>query len=89
MAVVCDPTKKLLQSRPNLDPTGWYFEQNCADGWLMGAWRSLCGNGNYGDDGEAGSFDQGDRVGVLLHLGDGSLRFFRNVVQQGTEIKLA
>jgi hypothetical protein len=52
----------------------------------MGAWRSLCGNGNYGDDGEAGSFDQGDRVGVLLHLGDGSLRFFRNVVQQGTEI---
>ena len=31
----------------------------------------------------AGGFEQGDRVGVLLDLGDGSLRFFRNGVQHG------
>jgi hypothetical protein len=34
----------------------------------------LCGNGTAasGDDG----YEQGDRVGVLLNLDDGSLRFF-------------
>jgi hypothetical protein len=49
----------------------------------MGArFGSLCGNGKYGEDG-AGGFDQGDRVGVLLDLGDGSLRFFRNGAQRG------
>jgi hypothetical protein len=36
----------------------------------------LNGNGKENDD-MAGSFDQGDRVGVLLGLGDGSLRFFK------------
>ena len=32
---------------------------------------------------DAGGFEQGDRVGVLLDLGGGSLRFFRNGVQHG------
>ena len=35
------------------------------------------------DDGNAGSFEQDGRVGVLLDLGDGSLRFFRNGAQHG------
>ena len=32
----------------------------------------------------AGGYEQGDRVGVLLDLGDGSLRYFRNGVQHGS-----
>jgi hypothetical protein len=41
----------------------------------------LCGNGTAasGDDG----YEQGDRVGVLLNLDDGSLRFFKNGTQNG------
>jgi hypothetical protein len=70
-------------SRPNLDPTGWYFSRNCTDGWFMAAeYGGLWGNGKEDDDG-AGHFEQGDRVGVLLDLGDGSLCFFKNGVQHG------
>jgi hypothetical protein len=70
-------------SRPNLDPTGWYTNRYCTDGWFMSAKSgSLFGNGKQGDD-HAGGFEQGDRVGVLLDLGDGSLRFFKNGVQHG------
>jgi hypothetical protein len=43
---------------------------------------TLFGNGKCGDD-RAGGYEQGDRVGVLLDLGDGSLRFFKNGVQHG------
>ena len=43
---------------------------------------SLCGNGKQDDD-AAGGYKKGDRVGVLLDLSDGSLRFFRNGVQHG------
>ena len=42
----------------------------------------LYGNGKQGDD-RAGRFDQGDRMGVLLDLDDGSLRFFKNGVEHG------
>jgi hypothetical protein len=70
-------------SRPNLDPTGWYFGRNCTDGWFMHAARgALWGNGKEGDD-AAGGFKKADRVGVLLDLGDGSLRFFKNGAQHG------
>jgi hypothetical protein len=70
-------------SRPNLDPTGWYVKRNCTDGWFMSVYYgALYGNGKYDDD-EAGSYEQGDRVGVLLDLCDGSLRFFRNGAQHG------
>ena len=70
-------------SRPNLDPLGDYLDADCTDGWFMDAWYgALCGNGKFYDD-RAGRFEQGDRVGVLLDLGDGSLRFFRNGAQHG------
>jgi hypothetical protein len=70
-------------SRPNLVPTGEYWTQECTDGWFMDAYYgSLCGNGKYYGD-AAGRYEQGDRVGVLLDLEDGSLRFFKNGVQHG------
>ena len=43
---------------------------------------TLCGNGKDGSD-EAGRFNQGDRMGILLDLDDGSLRFFKNGVENG------
>jgi hypothetical protein len=71
-------------SRPNLDPAGCYLDADCTDGWFMDAgYGALWGNGKAGDDG-AGAFEQGDRVGVLLDLDDGSLRFFLNGMQHGS-----
>jgi hypothetical protein len=68
-------------SRPNLDPTGEYFTRT--DSWFInGHQGALLGNGKYGDD-EAGTYKQGDHVGVLLDLDNGSLRFFKNGVQHG------
>ena len=62
---------------------GDYLDADCTDGWFMAAeYGALWGNGKVKDDG-AGGFEQGDRVGVLLDLGDGSLRFFRNGAQHG------
>jgi hypothetical protein len=70
-------------SRPNLDPTGDYALGECTDGWFISAsCGGLFGNGKADDD-EAGGYKQGDRVGVLLDLGNGSLRFFKNGVQHG------
>jgi hypothetical protein len=70
-------------SRPNLDPTGDYYEMGCTDAWVIHACDGdLFGNGKYEDD-EAGGYEQGDRVGMLLDLNDGSLRFFKNGVQHG------
>jgi hypothetical protein len=70
-------------SRPNLDPKGVYIERECTDGWLTYAFDgALYGNGKEGSD-EAGEYKQGDRVGVLLDLGNGSLRFFKNGVEHG------
>jgi hypothetical protein len=70
-------------SRPNLDPTGKYFDRDCTDGWFIYAYNgSLCGNGKEHDD-EAGSYKEGDRVGVLLDLENGSLHFFKNGAQHG------
>ena len=70
-------------SRPNLDPTREYLDSECTDGWFMDAFDgSLCGNGKEEAD-EAGEYKQGDRVGVLLDLGNGSLRFFKNGVEHG------
>ena len=50
--------------------------------WLMNADGVLHGNGKEGSDG-AGRFDEGDRMGFLLDLDDGSLRFFKNGVEHG------
>jgi hypothetical protein len=74
-------------SRPNLDPVGDYGFKDCTNGWFVNAHSGgLFGNGKYngkeGDD-EVGPYKQGDRVGVLLDLDNGSLRFFKNGVQHG------
>ena len=70
-------------SKPNLDPEYYYGDLDCTDAWFMDAeYGALWGNGKEGDD-DAGGFEQGDRVGVLLDLGDGSLRFFKNGAQHG------
>jgi hypothetical protein len=71
-------------SRPNLDPTGDYWgHRECTDAWLMHGYDgSLWGNGKVNDD-TAGPYKQGDRVGMLLDLDDGSLRFFKNGVAHG------
>jgi hypothetical protein len=70
-------------SRPNLDPTEEYWRSECTDGWFIYANNgALYGNGKLMDDG-AGGYKQGDRVGVLLDLDNGSLRFFKNGVVHG------
>jgi hypothetical protein len=71
-------------SRPNLDPTGHYYKRECTDGWFILANNgSLYGNGKGDGHDTAGPYKQGDRVGVLLDLGNGSLRFFKNGVEHG------
>jgi hypothetical protein len=70
-------------SRPNLNPAGRYFDSRCTDGWFIEAVDgALYGNGKYDDD-RAGPYKQGDRVGMLLDLDNGSLRFFKNGVEHG------
>jgi hypothetical protein len=70
-------------SRPNLNPKGGYLEGDCTDGWFIGATLgALYGNGKAHDD-EAGRCKQGDRLGVLLDLDNGFLRFFKNGVENG------
>jgi hypothetical protein len=70
-------------SRPNLDPVGSYYNSYCTDGWFIhAAYGTLYGNGKGGVN-EAGEYMQGDRVGMLLDLDNGSLRFFKNGVQHG------
>jgi hypothetical protein len=70
-------------SRPNLDPTGEYISMACTDVWFIDAVDgALYGNGKCDDD-YAGAYKQGDRVGVLLDLDTGSLRFFKNGVEHG------
>jgi hypothetical protein len=70
-------------SRPNLDPTGQYWDRECTDAWFTYADNgSRCGNGKFNDD-ETGAYKQGDRVGMLLDLDNGSLRFFKNSVENG------
>jgi hypothetical protein len=49
---------------------------------MAAGYGTLWGNGKHQDD-AAGGFEQGGRVGVLLGLGGGSLRFFRNGAQHG------
>jgi hypothetical protein len=71
-------------SRPNLHPKRGHMDCRCTDGWLINAESgTLFGNGKLGDD-TAGGYKQGDRVGMLLDLNNGSLRFFKNGVQHGS-----
>jgi hypothetical protein len=70
-------------SRPNLDPIGTYYNNTCTAGWFISTYEGgLYGNGKWMADG-AGEYNQGDRVGVLLDLDNGSLRFFKNGVEHG------
>jgi hypothetical protein len=70
-------------SRPNLNPARAYYLRECTDGWFIELSKgALHGNGKEADD-EAGAYEQGDRVGVLLDLDNGSLRFFKNGVEHG------
>jgi hypothetical protein len=70
-------------TRPNLGPTGYYLSSDCTNGWFIGAHNgALYGNGKYIED-KAGGYNQGDHVGVLLDLDNGSLRFFKNGVEHG------
>jgi hypothetical protein len=70
-------------TRPNLAPTDTYHGRDCTDAWFIDNYSGfLYGNGKYADD-RAGRYIKGDRVGVLLNLDDGSLRFFKNGVQHG------
>jgi hypothetical protein len=70
-------------TRPNLNPIGFYGTKDCNNAWLIYAYGGdLCGNGLYGDD-EAGGYELGDRLGMLLDLNDGFLRFFKNGVPHG------
>jgi hypothetical protein len=70
-------------TRPNLDLDGDYAVRESTDGWFIDTYEScLFGNGKHGDD-PAGPIDEGGRVGVLLDLDEGSLRFFKNGVQHG------
>jgi hypothetical protein len=70
-------------SRPNLNSTGYYCGSECTDGWFINAYKAaLYGNGKIGND-AAGGYKQGDRVGMLLDLDNGSLRFFKNGVEHG------
>jgi hypothetical protein len=70
-------------AKPNLDPNHDYAVSESTDSWFISAYEgSLYGNGKEADDG-AGDIDKGDRVGVLLDLDEGSLRFFVNGVQHG------
>jgi hypothetical protein len=73
-------------SRPNLDPREAYWDRECTDGWfLANTYADNCalfGNGKAGQR-EAARYKQGDRVGMLLDLDNGSLRFFKNGVKHG------
>jgi hypothetical protein len=55
----------------------------CTDGsFILAGNGALFGNGKEASD-EAGAYKQGDRVGMLLDLDNGSLRFFKNGVEHG------
>jgi hypothetical protein len=71
-------------SSPNLYSVECYIEDVCTDGWFIstGYEGALFGNGKQDDD-KAGSYKQGDCVGVLLDLNNGSLLFFKNGIQHG------
>ena len=68
-------------ARPGLDcETDHYTSANVW--YLHGSTGGLYGNGKSNAD-AAGALAVGDRVGVLLDLGVGSLRFYRNGVAHG------
>jgi hypothetical protein len=86
--LLCGSSGPIIQlyigiSRPNLNPTGCYHGIDCTDGWfILASTGSLWGNGKEASD-AAGPYKQGDRLGMLLDLDNGSLRFFKTGVEHG------
>jgi hypothetical protein len=68
-------------AKPSLDVSKSHYSGNDAYCLHMNG-GTLYGNGKSGSDG-AGAFAQGDRVGVLVNLDDGSLLFFKNGQKHG------
>ena len=71
----------VCKAHVNLGNTNYLFEG--ADAWCMyTATGALYGNGKlglfYGDTNGAGAIAQGDRLGMRLDLGAGTLSFFKN-----------
>jgi hypothetical protein len=72
-------------ARPGLDTADGkdYAVAACMDAWFMYCGGgTLFGNGKDGSD-EAGAYQAGDRVGMLIDLDAGSLQFFKNGVKHG------
>jgi hypothetical protein len=70
-------------SRPDPKPHGNAETWSWNDRWFIAPYSgSLFGNGKSSSD-AAGQYAQGDRVGVLVDLDEGSLRYFKNGVQHG------
>jgi hypothetical protein len=62
--------------RPGLDHDNFHGATNDAY-YILGGDGTLCGNGKFGGV-EQGGFAKGDRIGVLLDLDAGWLRFYHN-----------
>eukprot|EP00935_MAST-01C_sp_MAST-1C-sp1_P001320 g1320.t1 len=68
--------------KPGLDPKDYHFSTDSM--WSMyAADGTLWGNGKRHSDRAGPGFDQGDRMGILLDLDGGSLRFFKNGAEHG------
>jgi hypothetical protein len=68
-------------AKPNLDPNHDCALDGSADAWFIWTYEgSLC---SKEQDAGAGDIEEGSRLGVLLDLDEGSLRFFKNGVQHG------
>jgi hypothetical protein len=67
--------------RPGLDHDKEHHNGNDAY-YIWGYRGALCGNGKYGDEGHR-PFATGDRIGVLLDLDAGWVRFFCNDTRCG------
>ena len=84
----CNPCTFIGIHDPNLGDTD-EFDRDCTDGWFIftddgSRWFNQKGDERYEPAGfGAGEYNQGDRVGVLLDLNDGSLYFFKNGVKHG------
>lgn len=64
-------------------PSLVHYKAQCSTTWLMHV-RTSClhGNGKCGDN-KAGCLTQGNRLGILVNLDDGSLLFFKDGMQHG------
>jgi hypothetical protein len=69
--------------RLGLDTVGYNIDKSSGDSFISTDSGGLYGNGRRGESSAAGTYVQGDRVGILLDLDKGSLLFFKNGVKHG------